>query len=194
MLKIIEQKDHCFHTLRIESLLDLFRIYHNFELSSEEKGRTTFIIAEDERNGVYGGALLYKKKVGDLYDKIKNIVSTFHPNGRKVWVATLCFSLNQNVSLSTFDELDLCEAFYQSLLKKFIKFGRKKKAKFFILSLSPLAYVKEKVYGDWPYLLEIHHKEATDGLFHGILGLSSNKRKICRPSEICLSQLRRYDQ
>lgn len=194
MLKIIEPKDHCFHTSRIESLLDLFRIYHNFELSSEEKGRTTFIIAEDERNGVYGGALLYKKKVGDLYDKIKNIVSTFHPNGRKVWVATLCLSLNQNVSFSTLDELDLCEAFYQSLLKRFIKFGRKKKAKFFILSLSPLAYVKEKVYGDWPYLLEIHHKEATDGLFHGILDLNSSKRNLCRASVSYLNQLGRDDQ
>lgn len=194
MFKIIEPKDHCFHRSRIEALLDLFQIYHNFELTFEEKISSTFIIAEDERNGVYGGAILYKKKVGALYDKIRNIVSAFHPTGRKVWVATLCLSLDQSEPFSAFEELELCQTFYQSLLKRFIKFGRKKKTKFFILSLHPMASFKEKIYGQWPYLLEVPQKEATDGLFHGILGLNSVKRRTYRPSMTRLGQLGRDEQ
>ncbi len=194
MLRIIEPKDHCFHRFRIEALLDLFQIYHNFELTFEEKISSTFIIAEDERNGVYGGAILYKKKVGALYDKIRNIVSVFHPTGRKVWVGHLCLSLDQSEPFSVFNELELCRNFYQNLLKRFIKFDRKKKTKFFILSLHPMASFKEKIYGQWPYLLEVPQKEATDGLFHGILGLNPAKRRTYRPSMTCLGQLGRDGQ
>ena len=194
MLRIIEPKDHCFHRSRIEALLDLFQIYHNFELTLEEKISSTFIIAEDERNGVYGGAILYKKKVGALYDKIRNIVSVFHPTGRKVWVGHLCLSLDQSEPFSAFNELELCRNFYQNLLKRFIKFGRKKKTKFFILSLHPMASFKEKTYGQWPYLLEVSQKEATDGLFHGVLGLNPAKRRVYRPSMTRLSQLGRDGQ
>ena len=193
MLKIIEPKDHYLHKPRIEALLDLFQIYHNFELSSEEKSKTTFIIAEDETNGVYGGALLYKKKVGDLYDKIRKIISAFHPMGRKVWVAHLCLSLDQNEPFSAFNEFELCQDFYKNLLKRFIKFGRKKKTKFIILSLHPMASFKEKLYGQWSYLIEVPQKESTDGLFHGALGLTPQKPRSSRSFSTCLSKLGRSD-
>ena len=191
MLKIIEPKDHCLHKSRIEALLDLFKLYHNFELTLEEKARTTFIIAEDESHDVYGGALLYKRKLGDLHDKIGKIVSTLHASGRKIWVANLCLSLDQSEPFSTLDELELCQAFYQNLLKRFMKFGRKKNAKFFILSLHPMASFKEKLYGRWTYLLEIYHKDATDGLFHGILGLNSDRRRVRKLTMTNLNQLGR---
>ena len=177
MFKIIGPKEHSLHLARIEALLDLFKVYHNFELSLEERTKTTFMIAEDEKRGVYGGALLYPRKVGNLYDKIKNIVSTLHTQGRKVWVVNLCLCVEEDEPLEALTRLELCQSFYQNLLKRFMKFGRKKNAKFFILSLHPTASFKEKTYGRWAYLLEIHPKESLDGLFHGILSLKPERKK-----------------
>lgn len=175
MFKIIEPKDHFLHHERIEALLDLFKVYHHFELSPEERVLTTFMIAEDERRGVYGGALLYPKKIGSLYSKIKNLISVLHSRGRKIWVVNLCLCLEEDNPVESLTKLELCQSFYAILLKKFMKFGRKKNAKFLILSLHPTASFKEKTYGRWPYLFEINPKESLDGLFHGILSLRSEK-------------------
>jgi hypothetical protein len=62
-----------------------------------------------------------------------------------------------------------------------MKFGKKKKTHFLVLSLSPSDCVITSTYQEWPYILEVLPNEALDNLFQGILALKptlkSEKRK-----------------
>jgi len=198
MIKIIKPRDHKHHQAKIEAFLDLFTIYQRqvdplkeplkeplrFEFSSEEQSKITFIIAEDTKRGVYGGALLYQLSVKDIDEKLGKVISALS-NKTKVWVSRLCFcaekedldSENLDPGFSSdIEQLDFCHRFYHDLLREFIKFGKKQKAGFLVLSLTPMNYFKTKSYGDWPYLLEIQPKYSPDELFHGLLPLKAEKK------------------
>lgn len=149
---IIKPKDHHFHRPEIEALLDLFTVYQNLELSSEEKSRTTFMIADDRKRGVYGGALLYQRPIVELNDKIRKMLSALCINKRKVWTGALCFRIEEEEPFSALDKLELYQNFYQNLFKQFIRFRKQEKTNFLILSLCPKDFIRTKVYGQWPYL------------------------------------------
>ena len=178
MMKIIKSKDYNLNQPKIEALLDLFRVYQNVELSSEEKRTATFMIAEDKERGIYGGAFLIQKPVEKLDEKITNILHVFSSHKRKVWTANLCFCVDGNEPFSDLENLDLCESFYNGLLKKLIKFGKQEKTKFLVLTLRPTDLFRSKTYGHWPYLLEIEPKDALDSLFHGLLSLKVEKSAL----------------
>lgn len=194
MMKIIKPKDQKFHQATIGSFLDLLNVYHNRALSEEEQAKTIFMIAEDERRGVYGGAMLSQQKVESLQDKIANIIASIDVNHRDVWVANLCFHPVQNEPFSPIEQAELCHNFYNDLLKKFHEFGNHEKISFLVLSLQPMDFFKSKTYGQWPYLLEISPKDSLDSLFHGILALKPQKPLAPKSSWLameCLNQLRR---
>ena len=175
MIRIIEPSSHLFYQSKIDSVLDLFKVYMNVSLSVEEQAKTTFMIAEDEKHGVYGGVLLSKKK-GDVFDnKITNVISVLHSNKRKFWTATLCLGLEEDQTLGPFERLELCEDFYQSLFKKLMAFGKKEEANFLVLSLRSTDFFKTKTYGHWPYPIEIQPKDSRSSLFQEILDLKSRK-------------------
>ena len=171
MMKIIKPKDYNLYQPKIEALLDLFSVYQNVELSSEEKRTATFMIAEDKERGVYGGAFLIQKPIEKLDEKTRDILNVFSSHKKKVWTANLCFCLDGNEPFSDLENLDLCQNFYERLFKKFIKFGKQEKTKFLVLTLRPTDLFRSKTYGHWPYLLEIEPKDSMDSLFHGLLSL-----------------------
>ena len=196
MLRIIEPPSHGFYQSKIDTLLNIFKIYQNLELSLEEQAKTTFIVAEDPKCGVYGGALLYKKKVRTFEDRIEKIISALYSNKRKVWAVKLCLCIEEDETLLSFEKLDLFQDFYSSLLKKFMNFGRQENASFLVLSLRPTDFFKTKTHSYWPYLLEIQPKDSFDGLFHGILDLKSLRPKAyTNPWQTVdrLNQMRRID-
>src|SRR5687768_7010275 len=126
MLNIIEPKDHGAHQARIDSFLTLLKMtlsecYQNFSLPSEELSKSSFMIASDNERGVYGGALLCKKKVGELDEKIVNIITAFQSSKRKVLTANFCLCLEEEEVLSSLEKLEFFQNFLQSLFKKLIK-------------------------------------------------------------------------
>lgn len=194
MIKIIKPKDQQFHKAKIGSFLDVLKVYQNLELSAEEQARTIFMIAEDEKRGVFGGATLSLHKLERLPDKIAKIISSLCLSKKRVWVANLCLCTEQDEPYSSLEQLDVYQGFYDDLFKKFIKLGKQEKVGFLVLSLRPMDFFKSKTYGHWPYLLEISPKDSLDNLFHGILALkpqkaSTNKRTWSAVD--CLNQLRR---
>lgn len=189
MIRIIEPPSHVFYQSKIDTVLDLFKVYMNVEPRPEEQAKTTFMIAEDEKCGIYGGVLLSKKK-GDVFDhKIANVISVLHSNKRKFWTATLCVGLEEDETLSPFDRLELYEDFYQSLFKKLIAFGKKEEANFLVLSSRSEDAFKTKTYGHWPYLIEVQPKDSTNCLFHGILDLKSMKPSTYKNYRTILERL-----
>jgi len=174
MFKLIEPKDHSFYQTAIESLLGLLKVYQHFELSLQEKSGSIFIIAEDCQRGVYGGVVLRQKKVSSLQERMKNIISTFHPDREEVWTATLCLCVELNESFSSLSTLELSQNFYRNLHKVFLEFGHKVEERFLCLTLSLPEYFKMKKYGNWSYAFEVYHQESLDRRFHGILSLADN--------------------
>lgn len=174
MLNIIESKDHQAHQSNIDSFLDLLKVYQSFSLAVEEKEQATFLIASDNKFGVYGGAVLYQQKVSELYKDIGKIISNFQPRRLDVWVAR--FGLYRgDEPYSSLEELDLREGFYRNLLKYFIEFGEKENLDFLTLSLCSSDFYQTKHHRPWPYILEIRAVDSSDGLFHGILFLNSQE-------------------
>jgi hypothetical protein len=178
MIKVIKPKDYNLYQPKIEALLDLFSVYQNVELTSEEKRTATFMIAEDKERGVYGGAFLIQKPMEKLDEKISNILHVFSSHKKKVWTAKLCFCVDGNEPFSDLENFDLCQNFYEMLLKKLIKFGKKEKTKFLMLTLRPTDLFRSKSYGHWSYLLEIEPKDSMDSLFHGLLSLKVQKSAL----------------
>lgn len=177
MLTIIEPKDHGAHQARIKSFLSLLKVYQNFSPSLEELEKATFIIASDNKRSVYGGALLCKKKAGELDEEIGSMISALQSKKRKVWSVTLFLRLDVSEPPSSLDELEFAQSFLQSLFKKLKKFGNKEKSSILVLSLHPTDFFITLIYGDWPYLLATHPKGSNDALCHAILNLKHQKPK-----------------
>jgi hypothetical protein len=133
--------------------------------------------------GVYGGILLYKKKIGALDERIGNIISAFYSKKRTVWTSILYLSMAEEERLFSLDELKFFQSFSWSLFKKLIKFGKKDKSSALVLSSRPINFFKTKTYGHWPYLLEVHPERSTYALFHGSVNLKSQKSEDYRKSE-----------
>lgn len=175
MLTPIEPQDHLDFKQKIDSFLNLLKIYQKVDLPQETQKKATFIIAENNDFGVYGGAVLYPKKVELLYNKITHLLLRFAPKLEEVWFLKLCFSMEPKEGYLTSDILDLYESFYQNLHKLLQRWGHKKKTTFLVLSLGYKEYCDSKTYGSWPYLLEIPPMEAPDHRFHGLLLLNKQK-------------------
>ena len=192
MLKIIETKSHGLgkskpHTKQssdsgadpsVESFLRLLKVYQSFSLSSEDKTRSIFAIAEDKAFGVYGGVVLYPQKVSDLSDKVGKVISTLQPNKEDVWCVRLCLCIDQDDQFVSLDSLDFKEAFYQNLLNTMMQFGERESLDFLVLTLTCDEYHNSRIYGSWPYILEIKPSSSSDGFFHGLLSLKNKKQRL----------------
>ncbi len=170
MVKMIEPQYHHFHQSIIESFLGLLKVYQNVLLSEEEKNNAIFIIAQDTKRGVYGGAVVYKKKFYALHEKIRKILSAFLPHHNEVWTATTCYCVEDEGFCSSIEIVDLNLRFYRDLFEKLKEVGFKKDIKILCLTLAPQEYVKTKCKGFWPYILEVA-PESSDGFFQGMLSL-----------------------
>lgn len=201
VLKIIESQAHKFHEQKISSLLGLLKIYQNFYLSPEAHDKATFVIAEDDKRGVYGGAVLYPRKISpslkfmseDTQDeKLKKIFSSFQPKVKEYWTARTCLCIGHDTSTSLLETVELCQRFYRNLYKAFCYFGEKENTEYLTFTLHTIdTHVDNNLriltYQTWPYLLEIKLSDNSDGFFHGILSLKGNAFKARRRPQKVLS-------
>jgi hypothetical protein len=175
MLTIIEPKEHHLHQSKIDSLLSLLKIYQGFTPSSEKTENATFIVGEDKKQGVYGGAIVYSQNVRTLYHKLATPLLEFFPEKEQIWCVRFCFCADQDDRVLILETLELCEDFYVDLYKILVKLGQKKRTPFFALTLPHKEYRNTVTYGDWSYFLEVSPSDSSDYRFHGLLALKAKK-------------------
>ncbi len=185
MLKIIPPKGQKFHQSTIGSFLDLLKVYQNFELSSEKKKKATFLIAEDDKRGVYGGAVLCPQEVhvstdhvwNDFHEEtLRRSFATFQPTLQEFWMARICLYLVDDSSLSFEEGSEFCKRFSTEIYKTMIECGREKNIKFLAFTLSSHnPFANRPFHGSWPDCVEIIYSAPVKRLCHGVLSLNGAK-------------------
>jgi hypothetical protein len=201
MLKVIEPQIHELHGPLLDSLLGLLKIYQGFYLSPEQQDKATFLIPEDDKRGVYGGAVLYTQKISPSLDLAANdtrdetlgkMFSAFQPKVKAYWTARICLCIGQDPSTPHLETIELYENFYKNLYKAFTEFGEKKETEYLTFTFQATGGCTDNtlsalLYKNWPYLLEARPSESPDGYVHGILSLKGNKFKARRNPRSSLS-------
>lgn len=137
MYKIIEPQAQGLHSERINSLLGLLKIYQNFYINPEAQDRATFVIAEDDKRGVYGGAVLYPHPISSFFELsseetdeniLEKMFSSLHlkgvqPKVKEYWTARICLCLGYDRSTSLRETTELYRCFYHKLYKAFCYFN-----------------------------------------------------------------------
>lgn len=176
MLKIISPTEQNSYRAAICLLLGMMKCEQAVSLTGAEKEVSTFILGEatapDTRflreGDIYGGAFLCKRDINDLPPSFQNILA----GEKEVWMGSVTLFINPLMtSLATGE--DGCQIFYQELRAKFCEFGKKSEIQYLYLTLSPAEYRYTKQKGLWAYDHEVSPEDSSDGLFHGILALSS---------------------
>lgn len=184
MLKIINPKDQKNHKIAIESFLDLLKVYQNFELSLEQKKKATFLIAEDQRYGVYGGAVLFAEKtyqfqsfskVETYEEKFSRLFEDFQPNATEYWRARTCFCLAVQSVPNRLEWQDLYLSFFHDLHESLMAFGDPKEIEFITITSFSLDAIHQPYHRKWPHCMPVKFSHAKDGLRHGILSLKGAK-------------------
>jgi hypothetical protein len=180
MLKIIEPSAHEMYRAEINTLLCIFKhcLPTGFELSSEERAASTYIIAQDSIEGVYGGAILRKKPFHTFHEKIEALLSILHSHKRKAWHAQFCTYLSESAQLSRQDKILLFGEFYTKLYKKLMIFGKKHKSNFLVVSVAQPDSAMSGYVADWPYVVEVLPQGHNNPIFHGILDIRPDKYRV----------------
>ncbi len=201
MLKIIEPQTHELHSERINSLLGLLKIYQNFYIDPEAQDRATFVIAEDDKRGVYGGAVLYPHPISSFFELSSeetdenNLVKMFssvhlkgvQPKVKEYWTARICLCLGYDRSTSLRETAELYRCFYHKLYKAFCYFGEKENLEYLSFTLRTSdTHVNNNLrpltYQSWPSLLEV---QQSDNGFHTYLhGILSFKEAALKESTL----------
>ncbi len=179
MLSIIEPQDHNFHQQKIDSLLSLFSIYHHFTLPRAIQEEVTYVVAEDEAHGVYGGALFYPQKAKDLHEEILNLF-TFSSNS-KVWAARLCCCEAYDDPVSE-EKVEFYETFFRELYSVLGDLTRQKRSNCLPLVLSPQEYHDTLTYARWPFLSTVKFSDTSQDL-HALLSFPSQQWIHIQPEE-----------
>ena len=186
MFRVIEPYAHEFYEEKIDTFLGLLKIYQNFYLSFDDHDKATFIIAEDDKRGVYGGAVLYPCRgfptleflPEDMQHSIlERLFSPFHQE-KEFWTARIGLYLGNDSSTPLIEAVKLYQNFYNRLYKAFCEFGDRKKLKTLSFTLCPReAYVDHCLriltYQRWPNLKELRFNNNGD-FFHGLLVLKDH--------------------
>ncbi len=181
MFNIIEPKDRYLYKTVADLFSGLIKERAMLDYSFQDHTSATFIAIKGQSNGIFGGAILLKQRVGTLHQKVGKHLSTLEPKNGEVWTCSI-FLHGENYSLSQNESF--CKLFYQNLYQQLVEFGMKKKIGFLCLMLEPGEYLCTEVIGSWPYAFEIKPHESRDGLFHGILSLMINPSQLHRKREM----------
>lgn len=184
MFNIIEPKNHYLYKTIVDLFSGFIKERVMLDYSFQAHTNATFIALKDQSNGIFGGAILLKQRVGILHQKIGKHLSALTPKNGEVWTCTV-FLHEDNYALSQ-DEV-FCKSFYQNLYKQLVEFGMKEKIDFLCLMLEPCEYLCTEVIGSWPYVFEVKPHESRDGLFHGILSLERSPSKLQKKHEESMS-------
>ena len=206
MYKIIEPQAHELHSEKIHSLLGLLKIYQNFYLDPEAQDRATFVIAEDDKRGVYGGAVLYPHPVSSFSEFmpeeideniseniLEEMFSSLHlkgvhlkgiqPKVKEFWTARICLCLGYDRTTPLPETVELYCYFYHKLHKAFRYFGEKKNIDYLAFTLRATdTHVDNNLhiltYQTWPSLLEVKHSDNGFHTYHhGILSFKESASK-----------------
>lgn len=199
MYKIIEPHAHELHSERINSLLGLLKIYQNFYLDPEAQDRATFVIAEDDKRSVYGGAVLYPRSPYEVpsflellpedmdNELLDQMALRVQPNVKEYWTARLCLCLGHDRTTSLRETVKLYRSFYHNLYKAFCYFGEKENIHYLPFTLRATdTHVDNNLhiltYQTWPSLLEV---KPSDNSFHTYLhGMLSFKEGALKESPL----------
>jgi len=180
MLRIIDPSAHETYQAEINTLLCIFKhcLPKGFEFSSEEKKASTYIIAQDSIEGVYGGAILRKKPFHTFDRKIEALLSILYSHKRKAWHAQFCTYLSESAQLSRQDKVLLFGEFYTKLYKKLMIFGKKHKSNFLVVSVAQPDSAMSGFVANWPYIVEVLPQGHNNPIFHGILDIRPDKYRV----------------
>ncbi|OJW54579.1 MAG: hypothetical protein BGO67_10560 [Alphaproteobacteria bacterium 41-28] len=181
MLRIIEPRSHELYQAEINALQYIFKFTQNFKTPEDEQAKATFIIAEDSKCGIYGGAILRKKPLDTFDEEIEAIFSAVHSHRKKIWNVHLCFYISDEMGLSSQEKTKVFDDFFYRLFIKLRTFGRQQKTNCLVLSLNEAGYFWTNTYFEWPYVFKVPLHNTLDDHFHGILSLKpakdSNRRR-----------------
>lgn len=202
MYKIIEPRAHGLHSERINSLLGLLKIYQNFYIDPEAQDRATFVIAEDDKRGVYGGAVLYPHPVSSFFELsseetdqsiLDKMFSSLHlkgvhlkdaqPKVKEYWTARICLCLGYDRTTPLRETAELYRCFYHKLYKAFCYFREKENLEYLSFTLRASdTHVNNNLrlltYQTWPSLLDVKHSDnGFHTYLHGILSFKESALK-----------------
>lgn len=141
MFYLIESKNHCFYKSLIDRFMTLRKIYYPDELATSDQNTSVFIIAEEEGRGVYGGALLLRKKVRNIPEKMRKSIDCLIPQEQLIWMCSIFLHIEDNDSLYNSNAFEpFCWDFYKTLYGTLVKFGEDMGIGFLYLVLSPYFY------------------------------------------------------
>jgi len=203
MLKIIAPQDHDGHQLQVDSFLNFLKIYQNFSLPLEVQERATFLIAENDVTGVYGGAILYPHSLAPTFElavkepeeeSLNKMFSAFQFKGKEYWRARIGLYIGDiNCSASLSKALDLCDHFYQNLYEAFKAFGSEKSVDYLPFTIHMADVLLTLPHKEWPYFLEVRVDNNSSHYFHGVLSLNGRRFKI-RKQKRAFKQLNAFSK
>lgn len=147
------------------------------EFSAKNKENQTFIIAEGQGKKIFGGAYLLKKKLNEIQEDLRELVTTLTSQNEHVWECSALYvepSFQQSLFILPHAEVCL-QIFYRELYLEFVEFGLRNRVNFIIIKLAVDVYDLSKNIGLWPYVVELNPHVTSDGLFHGILPLTGSQ-------------------
>lgn len=189
MFKIIDPQYHCFYKTEIDQFLQLLKEQDFPKLSDPDIHMTTFILAEDEEQRAYGGALLLEQKFCDLPSELMRNLSRFVSYKKDVWRCTTAFHIEEKGPLyrATGEVLEnFCQAFYRQLYDHLVEFGRRKGIGFLCITLNSTEYFCTEGVGHWPFIFELKPKDSLDHLFHSILPLTGSQYESYKKAQAAL--------
>lgn len=176
MFTVIHPKYHCFYASPISHFMECIKSRAYSRLSKRDCNRTTFILLEDEKNGVCGGALLLKKGLREFPHEIANTLSEFISPKECIWQCMAFLSFKKDSPLCATNEGDhFCQIFYRNLYHALVEFGKKEGTGFICISLDPQEFLCTDGLTFWPYIFELKPQNSSDGHFHGILPLMGSQ-------------------
>ncbi|MBY0500426.1 MAG: hypothetical protein K2P93_00285 [Alphaproteobacteria bacterium] len=181
MLKVIEPTNHNLHNNSISSLLRLYKVYQGFELSPKDQDKATFIVAEDDTRGVYGGAVFFPQKIKELDEPLYNFLSI--QENRTVWCARLCLCIEQEDGSLSLELLELYENFYRELYKTLGILGNEKDTNCLPIKLRSKDYRNSLLYGNWAYFTELKPEELSSDYVYVLLALPGQLSQAQIPQE-----------
>ncbi len=178
MINILEPTDRSPHQNKIDSLLRLFKIYQGFELPPKDQSKATFIVAEEEAKGIYGGAIFYPQRVQELHEALSSELLLFLPENQKVWCVRLCFCTGQDDGFSTLNALEVREDFYVDLYETLGGLGKQKSTNCLPITLRSQDYHNSVTYGNWAYFTKKPLSHSSSDYVHALLALPDKRRQV----------------
>lgn len=173
MFKLVEPKSHCFNRFLIKPILQKIKEHKVLNNVFRDYKEATFLLAEDEINGIYGGAFLLKKTLSFLHKKLEKTMFPLASHKGEVWICTICIQMEDKSLFSNFEAY--FKAFYRELYEKLFEFGIREDTSYLCMVLDPREHICTEVIGFWPYVFEVQSQEPFDGLFQGVLSLNIGK-------------------